>query len=104
MRYYVNINYKWMIQSFNCKETEKLWTDGSSKKLPHSIQRMALRKLIILNSSTNINDLKVPPANHLEKLKGKFKDKYSIRINDQYRIIFKWINNESQKVEIIDYH
>ena len=75
-----------------------------SLKLPFEIQQMARRKLRMINNSQNINDLRIPPANRLEKLQGDFKDKYSIRINNQWRIIFLWNGSESSEVEIIDYH
>lgn len=93
-----------MIQSFNCKETEKIWDGIRSGKLPIEIQNIARRKLRMINNSQNISDLRVPPANNLEKLKGQLKDFYSIRINKQWRIIFKWKNGNAFEVEIIDYH
>ncbi len=93
-----------MIVTFGSKNTEKIWNGERIKKLSLEIQTTARRKLRMLNNSQNINDLKVPPSNHLEKLKGKLKDFYSIRINEQWRIIFIWKNNNAHKVEIIDYH
>jgi len=93
-----------MIISFKDKETEKIWDGTISLRLPLEIQQISRRKLRMLNNSQNINDLLVPPANRLEKLKGDLKDKYSIRINDQWRIIFLWDENNSSEVEIIDYH
>lgn len=75
-----------------------------SKKLPLEIQQVGRRKLRMLNNSHNVNDLRIPPSNRLEKLKGNKKKFYSIRINNQWRIIFKWENNHSFEVEIIDYH
>ena len=93
-----------MIQSFGSKETEKIWNGIRSKKLPNEIQQVARRKLRMLNNSLNLNDLIIPPSNNLEKLKGKLKDFHSIRINDQWRIIFHWENGHSYDVEIIDYH
>jgi len=93
-----------MIISFKDKETEKIWNGTVSLKLPFEIQQTARRKLRMLNNSQNINDLLIPPANRLEKLKGDLKDKYSIRINDQWRIIFLWDESNSSEVEIIDYH
>lgn len=74
------------------------------KKIPLEIQEAGRRKLRMLNNSTNMTDLKVPPSNRLEKLSGNMKEFYSIRINDQWRIIFKWINNNALEVEILDYH
>ncbi|MGO2294393.1 MAG: type II toxin-antitoxin system RelE/ParE family toxin [Psychroflexus halocasei] len=93
-----------MIKSFGSKETKKIWEGKRVKKLPTEIQNVARRKLRILNSSQNIMDLKIPPSNRLEKLTGKLKDFYSIRINKQWRIIFQWINEDAENVEIIDYH
>lgn len=93
-----------MMVSFGCKETEKIWNGIVSKKLPIEIQEIARRKLRMINNSIDINDLRIPPANKLEKLKGNWKDYYSIRINNQWRIIFKWKNGNASEVEIIDYH
>jgi proteic killer suppression protein len=93
-----------MIISFGSKETEKIWDGERVKKIPMEIQQVGRRKLRMLNNSQNIGDLMVPPSNRLEKLSGKLKDYYSIRINDHWRIIFKWENNQSYEVEIIDYH
>jgi len=93
-----------MIKSFNSKETEKIWQGIRSTKLPNEIQEVARRKLRMLNNSVDLKDLSIPPSNRLEKLKGNFKDYHSIRINDQWRIIFKWAKGHSTNVEIIDYH
>jgi proteic killer suppression protein len=93
-----------MILSFANKETEKIWNDESVKKIPLDIQKIGRRKLRMLNNSTDINDIKVPPSNRLEKLKGKLKSFNSIRINDQWRIIFKWYKGHAKEVKIIDYH
>ncbi|MDY0089903.1 MAG: type II toxin-antitoxin system RelE/ParE family toxin [Flavobacteriaceae bacterium] len=93
-----------MIISFGNKETEKIWNGEVSKKLPGEIQEVARRKLRMLNNSVDVSDLRIPPSNHLEKLKGNLKDFYSIRINNQWRIIFKWENSNAFEVEIIDYH
>ena len=93
-----------MIKSFADKETEKVFHQTVSLKLPRSIQRVALRKLIMLDNAAEINDLKVPPNNRLEKLKGDRDGQYSIRINDQYRICFTEKNNDFYQVEIVDYH
>lgn len=93
-----------MIVSFGDKETEKIWNGFVSKKLPREIQEVARRKLRMLNNAIEINDLRVPPANRLEKLKGNLKEFHSIRINNQWRVIFKWDNNSAFKVEIVDYH
>lgn len=93
-----------MNKSFNDKETELIWNGIRSKKLPPDIQSISRRKLRMINNAQNINDLRVPPANRLEKLKGDLKNFFSIRINQQWRIIFKWKNNDAYQVEIIDYH
>ena len=93
-----------MIQTFASRETEIIWEGFKSSKLPHDIQNVARRKLRMLNNSTNMNDLMVPPSNRLEKLKGKLKDQYSIRINDHWRIVFRWDNGHSFDVQITDYH
>ncbi len=92
-----------MIKTFKCKETEKISRREYSKKLPHNIQKVAFRKLRMIDRSKTLNDLKVPPANRLEKLSGKRKGQYSIRINDQWRICFKWIDNNALETEITDY-
>lgn len=93
-----------MIKSFTCKETEKIWNGIQSRKLPFDIQNAARRKLRMINNAQNINDLRIPPANHLEKLSGNLEGFLSIRINKQWRIIFRWENDNALEVEIIDYH
>ena len=94
-----------MIKSFADKETEKIYYQVFSKKLPQAIQRTALRKLIMMDNAGCLEDLRVPPANHLEALSGDRKGQYSIRINDQYRICFSIEGkNDIQSVEIVDYH
>ena len=93
-----------MIKTFKCKETEKIFHREYSKKLPRDIQRIAFRKLRMMDRSQTINDLRIPPANRLEKLSGKRKGQYSIRINDQWRICFEWVDNNAVEVEITDYH
>ncbi len=93
-----------VIKSFKCKETEKIFNRTFSKKFPNNIQRVALRKLRILNRAGILNDLRVPPANHLELLRGRRKGQHSIKINDQWRICFKWNDGEVNNVEIVDYH
>ena len=93
-----------MIRSFKNKETENIWAQIYSRKLPKKIQHKALRKLFILNRAKNLEDLKIPPSNYLEKLKGNRKEQYSIRINKQWRICFRWISGEAFDVEITDYH
>ena len=93
-----------MIQSFKSRETEKIWNGFGPKKLPTDIQQVARRKLRMINNSHIINDLRVPPANQLEKLSGNLQGFYSIRINKQWRIIFKWENGNAYEVQIVDYH
>ena len=93
-----------MIIDFGDKETEKIWTGIQSRKLPPDIQNVARRKLRMINNAQNINDLRIPPANHLEKLSGNLSEFYSIRINNQWRIIFKWKNDTASEVQIVDYH
>lgn len=93
-----------MIQSFGDKETEIVWNGTRSSKLPNEIQEIARRKLRMLNNSQNINDLRVPPSNHLEKLSGNLAGYYSIRINIQWGIVFIWEENQSFEVQIVDYH
>lgn len=93
-----------MILSFGSKDTEKIWNGERVKRIPIEIQQVGRRKLRMLNNSQNVCDLRIPPSNKLEKLSGNYKDFYSIRINDQWRIIFKWESNHALEVEIIDYH
>ena len=92
------------IQSFRDKETERIYRQEYSRRLPASIQRIALRKLIMLDAAQSLNDLRVPPANHLELLQGNRAGQYSIRINDKYRICFTVSENAFADVEITDYH
>jgi len=93
-----------VIQSFGDKETEKVWNGIRSAKLPNDIQEIARRKLRMLNNSQNLNDLIIPPSNHLEKLSGNLSGQFSVRINKQWRIIFTWEGNQSFDVQIVDYH
>lgn len=93
-----------MIRSFKSKETEKIFHRRRSRKLPQTIQQVALRKLRMLNRAMTLQDLRVPPANHLEKLSGGRAGQHSIRVNDQWRICFEWKNGDVYKVEIVDYH
>jgi toxin HigB-1 len=93
-----------MIKEFGDKESEKIWTGIGSKKLPSEIQNVARRKLRMINSAQDVNDLRIPPANRLEKLKGDLKEYHSIRINNQWRIIFQWKNDDAYDVKIVDYH
>jgi len=93
-----------MIKNFACKETEKIFRRQLSRRLPHLIQSTALKKLWMLNAATSLVDLKIPPANRLEKLAGFNQNEYSLRINDQWRICFKWLKQDAYQVKIIDYH
>lgn len=93
-----------MIISFGSKDTEKIWNGILIKKPSREIQEIGRRKLRMLNNSIDINDLRIPPSNRLEKLSGNLKDFYSIRINNQWRIIFIWKNGNASNVEIVDYH
>jgi len=93
-----------MIRSFRCRETEKLFGRVFSRKLPHDVQRVARRKLEILDAAETMEDLRIPPANRLEKLLGKRAGQHSIRINDQWRLCFVWRENNAYDVEIVDYH
>jgi proteic killer suppression protein len=93
-----------MIVSFGNSQTEDIWFGKRVKKLPGEIQEIGRRKLRMLNNSVDLADLRIPRSNRLEKLSGKLRDYYSIRINDQWRIIFKWKPGNAFQVEIIDYH
>ncbi|HNO70651.1 MAG TPA: type II toxin-antitoxin system RelE/ParE family toxin [Bacteroidia bacterium] len=93
-----------MIVSFGDKITKKIWDGERVKGYSLELQEIGRRKLRMLNNSQNIADLLIPPSNRLEKLKGNLKDYHSIRISNQWRIIFKWINGNALEVEIIDYH
>ena len=93
-----------MIRSFKDAEAEKIFNRQRSLKLDQSMQPVAYRKLRMLHNSNTINDLRVPPANRLEKLKGNREGQYSIRINDRYRICFEWKDGDVYQVEIVDYH
>lgn len=93
-----------MIISLGNSETEKIWNGIRVKKLPIEIQNIGRRKLRMLNNSVSLTDLRIPPSNRLEKLSGKLKEFYCIRINNQWRIIFKWSSGNAFEVQIIDYH
>ncbi|HZX14340.1 MAG TPA: type II toxin-antitoxin system RelE/ParE family toxin [Thermodesulfobacteriota bacterium] len=93
-----------MIRSCKCKETEKISNRTFSRKFPQEIQRVALRKLRMLNRAKTLKDLLVPPGNRLEALHGDREGQYSIRINDQWRICFEWQKGDAYNVEIVDYH
>ena len=93
-----------MIKSFGDKRTEQIWKGDRSNKLPIEIQNIGRRKLRMINNAQIINDLRVPPANRLKRLKGKLMGSYSIRMNLKWRITFNWKNNNAEKVKIEDYH
>jgi len=93
-----------MIRDFKDKDAEKIFVRHSARRLPVDIQRTALRKLRMLHNAKTVDDLRAPPANRLEKLRGTRDGQYSIRINDQWRICFEWIENNAHGVEIVDYH
>jgi proteic killer suppression protein len=93
-----------VIKSFKDTETEKVFGRQLSRRLPTEIQQVALRKLRMLNNAVSLNDLRIPPANRLEKLSGNRVGQYSLRINDQWRICFEWREGDAFNVEITDYH
>ena len=93
-----------MIQSFTCADTERLFHRERPKRCPQSIHRVAFRKLRMLHRAQTLQDLRVPPGNRLESLKGDRKGKYSIRVNDQFRICFAWRSGDAFEVEMVDYH
>ena len=93
-----------MIIGFSSKNTEKIWIGERVKNMPIEIQEIGRRKLRMLNNSQNLADLRIPPSNRLEKLSGKMSDFYSIRINDQWRIVFMWLDGNASEVGIVDYH
>lgn len=93
-----------MIKSFKDKETEKLFNRHFSKKLPQNLQHLARRKLVMLDAAPELDALRIPPGNRLEALKGNRKGQHSIRINDQWRVCFRWKTGDAYDVEIADYH
>jgi proteic killer suppression protein len=93
-----------VIKTFKNDETKKIYQRQRSPKLPSDIQQVALRKLRMINNAVSINDLRVPPANRLEKLSGNRVDQWSVRINDQWRICFRWEGSDAYDVQITDYH
>jgi proteic killer suppression protein len=93
-----------MIRSFACRETERLFNDETARRLPANIQQVARRKLVMLNQARRVDDLRSPPGNRLEALKGDRKGQHSIRVNDQWRVCFRWEGEDALDVEIVDYH
>lgn len=98
------VNSLLMIEGFACKETAKLWRGEHSRRFPADIHSRALQKLILLHSATRIENLRIPPSNRLEMLKGDRAGQHSIRINDQWRICFHWTGSHAVEVAIVDYH
>ena len=93
-----------MIQSFADSETEKLYRGLASRRLPQNLQSVMHRKLVMLNAAAKLADLRVPPGNRLEALKGNRKGQHSIRVNQQWRVCFRWTESGPGDVEIVDYH
>jgi len=93
-----------MIKSFRCKETEKIFLRQRSARIPADVYRITLRKLLLLDAAEKLEDLRIPPGNRLEKLTGNRQGQHSIRINDQWRICFRWSEGDAYEVEIVDYH
>lgn len=93
-----------MIKSFRDREAERIFHRSFSRKLPNDIQRAALRRLMLLHAATELVDLRSPPSNRLEKLSGDRSGQYSLRINDQWRVCFEWVDGDAYNVEIVDYH
>jgi len=93
-----------MIKSFKCRETEKVFRRERSRKFPPDIRRQAQKKLYLLDASLSLGDFRIPPGNRLEALAGNREGQHSIRINDQWRICFHWLDNDAHDVEIVDYH
>jgi proteic killer suppression protein len=93
-----------VIRNFKDKETQKIFERQRSRKLPSEIQQVALRKLRMLNRAQTLQDLRIPPANRLERLSGDRQGQYSIRVNDRWRICFEWQDGDALNVEIVDYH
>ena len=93
-----------MIRSFADTETERVFQRLSCRRLSVDVQHIAYRKLVVIDAAESINDLRIPPGNRLEKLKGNRKGQYSIRINDKWRVCFRWSDGDAHEVEIADYH
>ncbi len=93
-----------MIQSFKCEDTAQLFRREPVRRLPLDIQRAALRKLLLLHAAKSVEELRIPPGNRLERLKGGRAGAWSIRVNDQWRICFTWDGSNAHDVEIVDYH
>jgi len=97
-------SFRTVIATFACRATHQLWLGQRSAKIPHSLHQVALRKLTQLQAANSLNDLRIPPGNRLQALKGNRQGQHSIRINDQYRLCFHWEGREAYEIEITDYH
>jgi len=93
-----------MMKTFHCKQTERVFLRETVSKFSQEVCRKALRKLLILDAAERLEDLRIPPGNQLEKLVGNRKGQYSIRVNDQWRLCFRWEEGDAYEVEIVDYH
>lgn len=93
-----------MIRTFGDAATRELAEGKRPKRIPNQIRKVAIRKLAMIENADNINDLRVPPGNHLEEMRGAYKGFHSIRINDQWRVVFRWVDNAAEDVSIVDYH
>ena len=93
-----------MIKTFRGKQTERVFAREPASRLPQDVYRRALRKLLLLDAAENLEDLRIPPGNQLERLVGDRKGRYSIRVNDQWRLVFRWTEGDAYEVEIVDYH
>ena len=93
-----------MIRSFKCREAERLWQGQSSRRFPGDVQNRTLRKLRQLDAALTVDDLRNPPGNRLEPLRGDRKGQMSIRVNEQWRICFRWLDGDALDVEMVDYH
>lgn len=93
-----------MIRSFADRDTERLWAREHVRRFPGDLRRMMLRKLLVLDGAISLEDLRIPPGNRLEKLRGDRSGQYSVRVNDQWRVCFRWVDGNAEDVEIVDYH
>ena len=93
-----------MIRSFANRDTEMVWQGERSRRLPEDVQRAGLRKLLMIEAAESVDDLREPPGNRLEQLKGDRKGQWSVRINNQWRICFRWVDEYAEDIEIVDYH
>lgn len=93
-----------MIRSFADRDTERLWAREHVGRFPGDLRRTMLRKLLVLDGAISLEDLRIPPGNRLEKLRGDRSGQYSVRVNDQWRVCFRWVDGNAEDVEIVDYH